>query len=386
MSVKEVATCTATGEGSILSQQHLPRFKDAKVVIVAQRDEPGKKWATRTYEVLTVAGAKASVVHSATPGEKDDAFDHLCAGFEVSEFVPAPELMVCRTEQEIMAEYGAIWLGNVKAEPVDWLWYPYIPQGRCCLMIGDGDVGKSYATSAIAAGITQGMLPDLGATIRGAVVILAAEDDAADTIVPRIVKLGGDPRLIYHHPDPFSFDPKGLRSVLKMVETCNARLLIIDPITSYLPPEVNMNVSNQVRPILGALVKIARVTNCPQIWIQHVTKDGTGKGKGRNPVADHHRGTGSEAIRNICRSQLGISWHPNVTGLRVVRHLKHNLSEEGKPFGFEFAHMPGQNERQFCWRWTLPEDREPIGKVYRGSSDDDEDPFAGEIPAEGFGF
>jgi hypothetical protein len=94
-------------------------------------------------------------------------------------------------------------------------------------------------------------------------------------------------------------------------------------------------------------------------------KDGTGQGKSKSPVAAHHRGIGSVDIRNFVRTQLMVSWHPEVAGLRVVTHAKHNLSEEGSAFGYRF------DKGQFRWQFHIPgsgESQSPPTEspVYRG--------------------
>ena len=50
---------------------------------------------------------------------------------------------------------------TVQAQPVDWLWYPYIPCGKLTLLQGDPGEGKSTFMLNVAALLTQGRdMPD----------------------------------------------------------------------------------------------------------------------------------------------------------------------------------------------------------------------------------
>lgn len=81
-------------------------------------------------------------------------------------------------------------LANVQPEPVSWLWPGWIPRGRLTLIAGDPGVGKSWFTHAITAGVTTGR-GMCGEQDPQTVVLVALEDDPADTLRPRLKALGG---------------------------------------------------------------------------------------------------------------------------------------------------------------------------------------------------
>ncbi|MCL2774906.1 MAG: AAA family ATPase, partial [Oscillospiraceae bacterium] len=45
---------------------------------------------------------------------------------------------------------------DVEAEPVSWLWEPYIPYGKITIIQGDPGDGKTTMALAIAAAVTNG--------------------------------------------------------------------------------------------------------------------------------------------------------------------------------------------------------------------------------------
>jgi RecA-family ATPase len=87
---------------------------------------------------------------------------------------------------------------DIKPEKIDWLWEERLPLGKCVLVAGEGGLGKSMLLAWIAAAVSRGKdWPcDEGKSRCGSVIILSAEDDAAETIVPRLIALlkGAYPR------------------------------------------------------------------------------------------------------------------------------------------------------------------------------------------------
>jgi putative DNA primase/helicase len=83
---------------------------------------------------------------------------------------------------------------DIKPEKIDWLWEKRLPLGKCVLVAGEGGLGKSMVLAWIAATVSRGKeWPcDEGKSRPGSVVILSAEDDAADTIIPRLIAADAD--------------------------------------------------------------------------------------------------------------------------------------------------------------------------------------------------
>ena len=78
-------------------------------------------------------------------------------------------------------------LADIEAERLTWLWQGRIPGGKVTLLAGDPGRGKTLLSLDIAGRVSRGMpWPDLPGERQppGGVVLLSAEDDAADTIRP----------------------------------------------------------------------------------------------------------------------------------------------------------------------------------------------------------
>ena len=76
---------------------------------------------------------------------------------------------------------------NIAPKPLRWLWAGRVPLGKLTLLIGDPGLGKSLLTADVASRATRGAsFPDGAACEPGSAIFLSAEDDAADTIRPRL--------------------------------------------------------------------------------------------------------------------------------------------------------------------------------------------------------
>lgn len=139
---------------------------------------------------------------------------------------------------------------DVKSENVQWLWPNRIPLGKLTIVAGDPGVGKSFLTLDIASRVSRGRSwPDGScATVTPAsVLLISAEDDAADTIVPRLEAAAADlgnihifDKLYYYAPEqdlditiPFSLDSH-LPQLRKLISKSYPKLVVIDPISAYL--------------------------------------------------------------------------------------------------------------------------------------------------------
>ncbi|TIM48781.1 AAA family ATPase [Mesorhizobium sp.] len=89
-------------------------------------------------------------------------------------------------------------LSEFTIAPVEWLWTGRIAVGKLSIIAGHPGLGKSQLTMHIAAKVTTGgEWPfDEGVARQGRVLVLSAEDDPADTILPRLLAAGGDPASV----------------------------------------------------------------------------------------------------------------------------------------------------------------------------------------------
>lgn len=224
-----------------------------------------------------------------------------------------------------MAELKIKRMSDIQAEPVSWLWEPYIPRGKITIVQGDPGDGKTTMMLAIAAAVTNGEpLPNSFADIAGDVIFQTAEDGLADTIKPRLEQLGADcSRIHVIDEDEQSLSLSDERIEKAMVET-NARLLIIDPIQAYLGG-ADMHSAKGMRPLMKSLGAAAERTGCAVVIIGHLNK---GKSKAQ------YRGLGSIDIYAATRSVLTVGRINSSENMRAVVHNKSNLASLGASMSF----------------------------------------------------
>lgn len=139
---------------------------------------------------------------------------------------------------------------DIEPKEVKWLWYLYIPFGKVTLLQGDPGDGKSKFMLSLAALLSKGeTLPFSDEEEREPITIIyqTTEDDADDTVVPRFNSAGGNgDNLIFIKEDMKSLS-FGDNRIREAIEKYNAKLLILDPMSSYIGESCSMNNANETR-------------------------------------------------------------------------------------------------------------------------------------------
>ncbi len=227
-------------------------------------------------------------------------------------------------------------ISEVEPESVSWLWKPYIPFGKLTLLEGDPGVGKSWVALALTTAMSLGHgLPFQGENAEGPVLIASAEDGLADTIRPRLDKMGANLSSIKAIDGLFTLDEAGFSLLETWVESFIPGLLIIDPLVAYFSGDMDINKANQVRYGTARLAKLATKWGLAIVAVRHLTKGGSLK-----PI---YRGLGSIDFTASARSVLLAGCDPDNPQVRGLIHIKHNLSTEGVPIGYEIR------EDGFLW-------------------------------------
>ena len=161
-------------------------------------------------------------------------------------------------------------MANVESKPIPWLWKGRIPLGRLTLLVGSPGLGKSFATCDFASRVSTGTpWPDGAECPKGEILLVTAEDDPADTIRPRLDAHYADVSRIHLLEGVRRRDDKG-----KMVEAAftlediptlettlhkhpDTKLVIIDPIGSFIGGKVDAHRDNDVRAVLAPVARLA---------------------------------------------------------------------------------------------------------------------------------
>jgi hypothetical protein len=229
-------------------------------------------------------------------------------------------------------------LSDVEPEEVNWLWPKRVARGKNTLLAGDAGLGKSYLSLDIAARVSiGGKWPDGGDVEQGNVLIVTAEDGIADTVRPRLDKLGADASRIHDidltvttvgGSESLSF-AKHIRLLEDEITKRDAVLLIIDPVTALVGGSDTYKASD-VRQLLTPVVSMAERTGCAVLTIQHLNK----RSSEHNAL---YRVSSSADFVAVARSGFLVALHPDDDSLRVFALIKSNLSAPADALGFRFV-------------------------------------------------
>lgn len=258
---------------------------------------------------------------------------------------------------------------DVVKREVRWLWNLRIPLGKLSILDGDPGLGKSTAALDIAARVSRGdEMPDGRTGAWGCCLILSAEDDAEDTLQPRLEAAGADMgRCIDYYgveqPDGSMLPPvypHNLPSLETCIEENNAVLVVLDPLVAFIGAEegsTDTHRDSDVRRMLHPIARTAQRTGCAFLGIRHHNK---GQGKAV------HRGAGSIAFSGAARTVHLIAEDPDDPTMRVWAGVKNNLAAPSPALSFEVIQEGGASRIQ--WLGTCDYSADALCQEKKGPS------------------
>jgi putative DNA primase/helicase len=218
---------------------------------------------------------------------------------------------------------------EIQIEPVDWLWAGRLARGKHTCTAGEPGTSKSTLSMFIAATVsTTGAWPcGEGYSPLGSVIILSAEDGAADTIVPRLHVAGADlgrVHIVSAVREAGERRAFNLQRDLALLEEEVSRigdvaLIIIDPVSSYLGG-ADSHKNAEVRGVLEPISEFAERKRVAVLSITHFCKAGAG-----STTKALHRFIGSIAFVGAPRIALAVIEEAE-TDRRLLLHAKNNLA------------------------------------------------------------
>jgi hypothetical protein len=262
-----------------------------------------------TVDTVTLLGDMATNLQSLLNGfdEKGNALPYSLGTSKVGR---SPEL-VC--------------LSDVQPRDVDWLWEPYLPAGMLAMLSGDPGGGKTFLALAVAAALSNGKTPfTLEPRKPVNTLYLSVENSPEHVVRPRFDSLGGDAKRFHFIQGSISLkDVDRLRDFIAKTE---AGLLVVDPIQSYLGADVDAHRSNETRPVLDGLARLASEYKCCCLLVRHLSKASGGRAI--------TRGLGSIDLTGAVRTELMAGNEADNPNSRALVQIKSNLGRFGDSLGF----------------------------------------------------
>jgi hypothetical protein len=191
-----VATTNPGGAGK-WRPEFSAALRGADVIVVADKDEPGRNHAAQVASSLDGVAVSVRVVEAA---EGKDARDHLVAGRGLDAFVPVADAGLAElghTTQDPVkrgtaadddaAGHKLTFLspGGLRArlpEGTPWLWHGYIARGALTLLAGPSKVGKSTLLFALLRAMASGETTFLDRTLTPGPVVYLSEESGSSVI------------------------------------------------------------------------------------------------------------------------------------------------------------------------------------------------------------
>jgi putative DNA primase/helicase len=220
---------------------------------------------------------------------------------------------------------------EIEMEPVRWIWPGRVALGKHTCIAGEPGTGKSQLTIDLAARVSMGAALPCGEGIapQGSVIILSAEDGAADTIVPRLHAAGADlGRIVIINSVMTGENGRrgfSLQADLELLEDRiqrlgDARLVIVDPVSSYLA-KIDSHKNADVRSVLEPFSEMAERSGVGIVSVTHFSKTGAG-----NVQKAVHRFIGSIAFIAAPRAAFAVVEDPDDSARHLFLHAKNNLA------------------------------------------------------------
>lgn len=359
---------TTSGNAGSWKPEFAEFLRDKSVCVIPHRDKPGHRHARAVAKSLLGVALRVRLLE--LPGEKvKDLSDWIEAGGTRDQLLD----LIKRTP-ELTSEDVAAWevasparggsgshrttaiavmrrASEIEPRAVRWLWPKRIPFGKLTLFAGDPDEGKTAVALDIAARVTTGgEWGDGGRAETGSVIIMTAEDDPDDTLVPRLIAAGADLGRVHFLEASRCITADGKETTravtLADIDTIedalsqagDAKLVVVDPVSAYLS-DADSHKNAEVRALLSPLRELAARRGVAILVITHLSKSGG---------SALYRAIGSIAFVAASRAAWFFGKDKENPGRRLMLRLKGNLAPEvgGLAYKLEEVTLPLKNGQQ----------------------------------------
>lgn len=353
-------TATTSGGASSAAAADWSPLAGRDVLVWPDFDEAGQQYGEDVAGRLRALGCDVSLIDVASLGllPKGDVADWLATHPDATaDDVLALPCLPRQTAEPQTPRHVSRCMADIESVPVRWLWPGRIARGKLTVVAGMPGLGKSQITASMAAIVTCGGLwpVDRSRAGSGSVIFLTAEDDAADTLRPRLEAAGAVLTRVYvldavraadREGRPFergfdlTRDPDALADLIDTIG--DVRLVVIDPITAYLGA-TDSHRNAEVRAVLAPLAALAAKYDVAVVAVSHLNKSG-----GADALS---RVTGSLAFVAAARAAFIVAKDPADPDRRLFLPVKNNIGPDGDGLAYriEAATVGDIHTSQVAW-------------------------------------
>lgn len=243
-----------------------------------------------------------------------------------------PKAETTKDELSLDVEYRC--MSDVRSEPVQWLWKGRIAKRKLTIIAGDPGTGKSQATLHIAAIVSKGgTFPDGSkCPAIGNVVLITVEDDAGDTVKPRLEAYGADMGKIFileairdkGKKRGFNLQDDITRLEGLINKIGGAAAVVVDPVSAYCG-NADSYKNSDVRALLSPLTELAGRLGLAVIVVSHLAKTGS---SAMNKIS------GSLGFIAAARAGYLVVKDPHIPERRLFLPVKNNIGVDQTGFAY----------------------------------------------------
>lgn len=329
-------------------------FAGRVVFVLPDNDAPGRRHAAKVYQSLAGFAEYLRIVQLPNLPDGGDVSDWFNNGGTTEEFnricLAAPEGIPAGWLDEPATTTGEKsrvlrrrCLADVTPKTIEYLIPEVLPMGKVVSLISQEGDGKSTLSGYLASVVSRGGHWPTGGTVpAGDVVIFSHEESPEHSIAPRLIANGAELGRIHLAESVIEADGQETEfDIERDIQTLDdwadelpdLRLVIFDPITSYV--SCNENSNSEVRRALKPLIDFAERRNVCVLALSHLSK--------KVDLRMINRTLGSRAWSAVPRMVWALQvetaededGHKIDTGSRFLLCVKCNLGR--KPQGLRFA-------------------------------------------------
>lgn len=286
---------------------------------------------TRAHAAREIATGLESLQRELSPGNLADVQDRLRELSRMAETAGQDSAL------------GVLTMDTVEAEDLRWLWPGWLCSGKFHLIAGQPGQGKSFALMDLAARLSTGKVWPDGESVGppGDTLLMAAEDDPADSIRPRLDAANADPSRVHllqsvsrrddqgrFRPQPVDIQRDFTSIGRHLKQNSDIRLVIVDPMAEFMGT-ADSNSTEQVRSALAGLLAAAAEAGAAVIGVNHFRK-ATG-----TSAIDKSGGSGAFMAR--ARVGMVLVADQEDASRKLLLQVKNNLAPQPEGLAFEIV-------------------------------------------------
>jgi hypothetical protein len=273
-----------------------------------------------------------------TAGQRQELADLLTKARNAQHGAPDPDVEAgaCRlTAPGLVVRCGK----DITPRPIRWLWRRRLAFGRYTELVGYPGVGKTaLAMDIIATSTTDGRLPDGTVCEPCDAIVAAAEDEADDVLVPRLIAAGANLARVHfvegiRRAGSDELAELDLSKVIDfaalrdLFETTKAGLGFIDALDDVLGAKFDGKGLAETRRALAPIRRLAKQTGAAILGLRHPAKR-IALGPALN------QGNGSIAYSAVARGSMLVTVDPDEPDRRLLLATKSNISRLADTLAF----------------------------------------------------